>query len=138
MPPIRKQICLRKYLLMSLLVFAVMSLASSETRAQNGPNGNDPNEPEGVVNLAVNAHQCGSADLAMMWVENQIWFPSPAKDGCQQGAAGTHTFMLKPGFSGPLTVYPIEAIDPDDGTVSLWWNVWSDDPVQKFGASLRI
>ncbi|MBN1551525.1 hypothetical protein JW979_08650 [bacterium] len=129
MPAIRKQKCLQKYLLVHILVCTVMSPTSFEVRAQTGSNGHDATEPEGMVDVAVNASQCGSADLAMMWVEHQIWFPSPGKDGCQQGAAGTHTFTLKPGFSGPLTVYPIEAIQPDDGTVSLWWNVWSDDPV---------
>ena len=48
--------------------------------------------------------------------------------------AGVHAFQVRAGFSGPLSLFPIEAIDPDDGTVSLAWNIWSDDPVLINGA----
>jgi YD repeat-containing protein len=46
-----------------------------------------------------------------------------------RGLAGEHTFRLKKGTTYTLTVHPLEAIDPDDGTVSLWWNLWSEDGI---------
>lgn len=42
---------------------------------------------------------------------------------------GNSAFCLRPGFSGLLTLEPIEAIEPDDGTVSFSWEIWPDDPV---------
>ena len=70
-----------------------------------------------------------SADLAVFMLDGQLWWPHIAKDNGARGAAGVHTFQVRAGFFGPLNLYPIEAIDPDDGTVSLGWNIWSDDPV---------
>ena len=83
----------------------------------------------------MDAAQYGSADLAIFMLDWQFWRPYATKDSGARGAAGVHTFQVRAGFSGPLSLYPIEAIDPDDGTVSLSWNIWSDDPVLIDGAA---
>ncbi|MBN1548592.1 MAG: hypothetical protein JW902_18230 [Syntrophaceae bacterium] len=106
-----------------------MALASPEARAQTGSNGKTPEEPDGMVSVNIKAHQCPSADLAIVLIGWNPWIPWPGKDSCAPGSAGEYTFRIKSGFSWPLTIYPIEAIDQDDGTVSLWWSIWSDDPV---------
>ena len=86
--------------------------------------------------LNVNAYQCPSADKALFWMRiEQIWLPSSSKDWCTAGAAGTHAFRVKPGASELLTLMPIEAILPDDGEVSLGWNIWSNDPILINGQS---
>ena len=86
--------------------------------------------------LNVNAYQCPSADQALFWMRiEQIWLPSSSKDWCTAGAAGTHAFRVKPGASELLTLMPIEAILPDDGEVSLGWNIWSNDPILINGQS---
>ncbi len=123
-----------KHILVTMLMLATLVLAPFGTRAQTGSNGHDANEPEGMVSVNIKAHQCPSADLALVLLGGNPWIPWPAKDGCAPGSAGQNTFRIASGFSWPLTIYPIEAIDPDDGTVSLWWSIWSDDPVLIEGA----
>ncbi len=127
MPPICKRICLHKHLLISIMIFTVMALASSEARAQTGSNGNDGNEPENQVVLAMDAANYGSADLALFFLVLERWFPNPVIDSGYRGAAGTYHFHLNKGSSAELWLVPVESINPNDGTVSLGWNIWSDD-----------
>jgi len=86
--------------------------------------GSPPDEGRGVGRLYVDANQWGSADLAEFVTEDQSWQPSIEGDNHQNGAAGRHVFRLEKGVEHTLTVYPIEAINPDDGAVSLWWRLW--------------
>jgi hypothetical protein len=130
MPPISRDVFfLMKCLFMSILVCTVIviSLTPSKARAQTGSNGNDTNEPENQVVLAMDAANYGSADLALFYLLTQRWFPNPAKDPGYRGAAGTDRFRLETRDSTELWLVPVEAFDPDDGTVSLGWNIWSDD-----------
>ena len=86
--------------------------------------------------LTVNAFQRGSADAALIMLDFEVWRPRISADLGSWGAAGTHTFRVKSGRSLPqtLAILPVEAILPDDGSVSLWWSIWSDDPVLIDGA----
>ena len=86
--------------------------------------------------LTVNAFQRGSADAALIMLDVEVWRPRISADLGNWGAAGTHTFRVKSGRSLPqtLAILPVEAILPDDGSVSLWWSIWSDDPVLIDGA----
>ncbi|MBN1551522.1 hypothetical protein JW979_08635 [bacterium] len=127
MPPIRKRICLPKYLLIPILAWTVMALVSSVARAQTGSNGNTPEEPENQVVLAMDAANYGSADLALFFLLLDQWFPNPVIDFGYRGAAGTYHFHLNKGSSAELWLVPVESIEPNDGTVSLGWNIWSDD-----------
>lgn len=109
-----------------LILFLVVPIHQAWGQSGNGGGGNDGKLR---MNVVVDAAQYGSADLAVFMVDDQLWWPHIAKDSGARGAAGVYTFHVRAGFSGPLSLYPIEAIDPDDGTVSLAWNIWSDDPV---------
>ena len=89
--------------------------------------------------LTVNAFQGGSADAALIMLDFEVWRPRISADLGSWGAAGTHTFRVKSGRSLPqtLAILPVEAILPDDGRVSLWWSLWSDDPVLIDGVQHR-
>ena len=109
------------------ILFVAIPVSSAWGQAGNGGGGND-GKPR--MEVWVDAAQYGSADMAIFMLDWQFWWPSALKDSGARGAAGVYTFRVRLGFSGPLELLPIEAINPDDGTVSLAWNIWSEDPVQ--------
>ena len=106
------------------ILFLTVPVHLAWGQSGNGGGGNDGKER---VEVMLDAYQCSSVDLATFTIDGQSWSPSSAGDGCGRGQAGTHSFLVRKGVEHSLRAHAIEAIKPDDGNVSLWWNVWTED-----------